>query len=312
MRDIAQWLLQKDDFVVVGHVQPDGDSYGSCLALAMALRALGKRAFVAAPPLPHMFRFLTGQNLIYQKENMPFQPKNIVHVDTAAPDRVGVVFDEEMPAALIDHHETNVGFDDVRHIDGGASSAGELVMALLQEMNIAISSDMAVCLYTAIASDTGSFQFSGTTGRCMRQAAELIDSGLDIGKISTAIFRSRTLARTKLLGEVLHAMELSEDGRIAVAVVDKEMMARCSAVHADMEGIVNYLSEIDSVKAAALLEVRDGDVKVSMRSQEWIDVAAIAKALGGGGHKSAAGVTLKGTTQEAKQEIFARFRKAVG
>ena len=134
MRDVAAWLLQHDDFAVVPHVSPDGDSYGSCIALAMGLKSIGKRAFVAAPPVPLMYDFLPGQELLHMQEDMPFAPKAIVHVDTASVDRICVRFDEGLESALIDHHETNAGFDDVRWIKGDASSTGEMLMELLDEM----------------------------------------------------------------------------------------------------------------------------------------------------------------------------------
>lgn len=312
MRNIARWLEAHDDFAVVPHVSPDGDSYGSCLALAMGLKRIGKRAFVAAPPVPLMYDFLPGQDLIFQKENAPFAPKAIVHMDTASLDRIVIHFDEEPESALIDHHETNAGFDDVRWIDGTASSTGEMLMALLREMQIAVTKDMATCIYTAISTDTGNFQFASTTPESLRATAELIECGLEIGEVSTHLFRSRTLARTQLLGEALHAMQLSAGGKVAATIVTKEMMARCSAGHPDTEGIVNYLNEIRGVKAAAMLEERDGETKVSLRSQEWVDVAKIARSLGGGGHKSAAGVTIKAEPQAAAAIILEKLGEAVG
>lgn len=312
MREIAQWLLQRDDFAVIPHVSPDGDSYGSCLALAMGLASLGKRAFVGAPPVPEMYSFLPGQYLICTPESAPFAPRALVHVDTASPDRIAMAFPQAREAALIDHHETNAGFDDVRWINGRASSAGEMLMALLQEMHIDITPDMATCLYTAISTDTGNFQFASTTPESLRATAMLIEKGLDIGRISAHLFRSRTLARTALLGEALRAMRLSADGRIAMTIVSREMMRRCNATHADTEGIVNYLNEIQGVRAAVMLEEREGETKASLRSQEWIDVAAIARELGGGGHKSAAGVTIHAAPEEAAKLLEQKIREAVG
>lgn len=312
MRNIAKWLMAHDDFAVVPHVSPDGDSYGSCLAMAMALRNMGKRVFVAAPPVPLMYDFLPGQELLCTGEDMPFAPKAIVHMDTASPDRVCTRFAEETETALIDHHETNAGFDDVRWIDGKASSVGEMLVKLLYEMDVQITKDMATCIYTAISTDTGNFQFSSTTPESLRAAAELIERGLEIGEVSAHLFRSRTLARTQLLGEALHAMQLHCGGKVATAVVTKEMMARCGAVHADTEGIVNYLNEIRGVKAAAMLEEREGETKCSLRSQEHIDVAQIARSLGGGGHRSAAGVTIKSMPQEALKMLLEKIGEAVG
>lgn len=311
MRDLAEWILKRDDFAIVPHVSPDGDSYGSSLALALGLKSIGKRALVVVPPVPAMYSFLPGQELICQKEDMPFVPKALVHLDTAAYNRIAATFEKNIPAALIDHHETNTGFDDIRWIDGSASSTGEMLMLLLQEMQIDITADMGVCLYTAMSTDTCNFQFSNTTPTCLRCTAQLLEGGLDIGRISAKLFRSRTLARTQLLGEALHAMRLSHGGRVAMTIVSKEMMARCNATHADTESIVNYLNEIQGVKAAAMLEERDGETKVSLRSPEQIDVAQIASAFGGGGHRYAAGATIAADPEMAAGLLEERLGEAV-
>ncbi len=312
MREIAKWLREHDDFALVGHVSPDGDSYGSCLTLCMAMRNMGKRAFVAAPVPPQMYGFLPGQELIYQAENMPFAPRSVVHLDISSLDRIGVELPEGLEAALIDHHDTNPGFDDVCWIDGKACSTGEMVYQILKEMNAEVTPDMAVCLYTALATDTNNFQFSSTTPIALRAAAELVENGLDIGKYSALLFRSRTLARTQLLGEALHAMRISHGGKIAMTVVTREMMEKCNATHADTEGIVNYLNEIRGVEAAAMIEEREGSVKASLRSAEKVDVAAVAHSLGGGGHKFAAGVTIFAPVDEAFAILEQKLQEAVG
>ena len=311
MREIARWILQRDGFAIVPHVSPDGDSYGSCLALALGLKSIGKRAFVAAPPVPAMYAYLPGQECIFPKESMPFAPEAIVHLDTAAQDRIATQFEAGIPRALVDHHETNRGFDDIRWIDGAASSTGEMLMQLLGEMQIEITPDMATCLYTAISTDTGNFQYSNTTPFALRCTAELLEKGLDLAKTSAHLFRSRTLARTQLLGEALHAMRLSHNGQVAITVVTKEMMARCNAGHPDTESIVNYLNEIQGVRAAAMLEERNGETKVSLRSAEWVDVAQIARSLGGGGHKFAAGVTIAADPETAARLLQERLGEAV-
>ena len=138
-----------------------------------------------------------------------------------------------MDSALIDHHASNPGFDDIRYIDGGASSTGELIALLLDELGAPVTPEIAVCLYTAISTDTGNFQFSNTTPAALRVVVRLIESGLDINAASASLFRTRTLPRTQLLGEALHAMRLSDDRRVAVTLVTREMMARCHAGHPD-------------------------------------------------------------------------------
>ena len=316
MRDLAQWLLARDDFAVCGHLSPDGDSFGSAIALTLALRGLGKRAFAASPePIPHMYAFLPGRETVFLAGEEPFAPRCVIHVDTASEDRVGVRFagEDAMDSALIDHHASNPGFDDIRYIDGGASSTGELIALLLDELGAPVTPEIAVCLYTAISTDTGNFQFSNTTPAALRVVARLIESGLDINAASASLFRTRTLPRTQLLGEALHAMRLSDDRRVAVTLVTREMMARCHAGHPDTESIVNYLNEIEGVEAAAMLEERDdGKVKVSLRSAGRADVSAVAQSLGGGGHRFAAGATVALDPEDAVRAIEETLQRTVG
>ena len=313
MREMARWLLERDDFAVCGHISPDGDSFGSAIALTLALLSLGKRAFAASSErIPHMYEFLPWRETVFLAGEEPFAPRNIVHVDTASPDRVGVRFsgEETMGKALIDHHDTNPGFDEIRYIDGKASSTGELIAMLLDELGVPITAEIAVCLYTAISTDTGNFQFSNTTPAAMRTVARLVECGLDISAASASLFRTRTLARTRLLGEALHAMRLSDDGRVAVTLVTREMMARCEAGHPDTESIVNYLNEIEGVEAAAMLEEREGAVKISLRSAGRADVSKVAQELGGGGHRFAAGATVFATPEEALRVVEGKLLEA--
>ena len=313
MNEVCYWLKEHDRFAVMGHVSPDGDSYGSTLAMCMALRNAGKQAFVLADPVPHMYAFLPGQDMICRLENCPFEPEAVIHLDIASLDRAAYALAKPLPSLLIDHHQTNAGFDDVMLIDASASSAGEILMRLFEHAGVAIDRDMAACLFTSISTDTGSFQFSNTTAETMRYIGVLIDTGLDISRLSTLIFRRRTLARTRLTGEVLTNMFVSEDGKITVGSISLSMMEKYGAVHADTETIVNYLVEVEGVCMAALLEEGEDSVKVSLRSNEGYNAAEVAVSFGGGGHMLAAGATLHDTTLASAEEMVKKaLRKAVG
>lgn len=312
MRRAAEWIEKNDLFAIVGHVSPDGDSYGSCMALCLALRKAGKKAFVLAPELPHMYKFLPRADVIANSTCMPFVPEAVIHLDTASRDRIGMPVDSTLPSMLIDHHATNPGFDDIAFIDGEASSTGEIIMRLLAEMKITPDKDMAECLYTAISTDTGNFQFSNTTPAAMRYVGDLMECGLDISKVSAFLFRTRTLARTRLTGRVLDTMRLSHDGHVAVGCVTLAMMKEFGAVHADTESIVNFLNEIEGTEVSALLEEREGCVKISFRSSGRYPVSGIAKQLGGGGHAFAAGATVEGTPDTVIELVEKLLGEAVG
>lgn len=312
MHSIAQWLTEHDRIALVGHVSPDGDAYGSCLTVCLALRALGKQACVLAPSVPPIYDFLPGQELICQAETFPFCPEAYLYLDVSSVDRAGVPLPPNVPFALIDHHETNAGFAAVQWIDPKAASTGEMVYQLLMHMAAPITSDMAICLYTALSTDTGSFQFSNTTPMTLQATAHLLALGFPIGKYAALLFRRSTLAHTRLLGKALNVMELSADGRMAMTVITRQMMEECCATHADTEGIVNFLNEIRGVQVAALLEEREGCVKASLRSQEAVDVAALARIFGGGGHRLAAGCTINAPTAEAAALLWQRMQEVLG
>ncbi|MDO4740483.1 MAG: bifunctional oligoribonuclease/PAP phosphatase NrnA [Eubacteriales bacterium] len=313
MRKIVQWLRSHDDFAVVPHVSPDGDAYGSSIAMALALRGMGKRALVAAPPVPFMYEYLPGQELLVRGEEFPYAPAAVLHVDTASPDRAAAQFANGVATALIDHHESNAGFDDVRWIEPKASSTGEMIVRLLEEMDVQLTGEIAACLYTAISTDTGNFQYSNTTPESMRAAAKLLECGLDVGRINRYLYRLSTLARARLTGEALHGMRLFEEGKIAVAILDKETMERCEATHADTEGISALLGDICGVQVAAMIEQRaENEVKISLRSPDAADVGAVARALGGGGHKYASGATVYAAPEKALELLLEQAREAVG
>lgn len=298
INELARWLLSRDDIAVIPHVSPDGDALGSGLAIARALSLLNKRArVVCVDDVPAMYRFLPGAASVAKPEDLDFQPKCLLFEDVAALDRAGdgcLLSARVREQALIDHHETNAGFCPLSVVNGKAAATGEMVVALLDEMGVPLDTALATCLYTAIATDTGNFSFANTTPGALRGVARLIEAGLHISEVNRALFRQRSLARTRLLGAALSAIEMAAGGRVAMVRVTRGMFERCGAAHPDTECIVNYLDEIEGVRAAILAEEKDAHVtKFSLRSGGAVDVSEIARSFGGGGHQGAAGMTLE-------------------
>lgn len=306
INDLARWLLERDDIAVIGHVSPDGDALGSGLAIVRALKAAGRRAaMVSADAVPHLYAFLPGAEEIVAPDRMPFVPRAILYEDVAAPDRAGdrgLLSAVVKECAVLDHHATNPGFCPLSLVRAEAAATGELALALIDALGAPLDVPTAVCLYTAIASDTGNFSFSNTTPSSLRAAARLLEAGLPLNEINRAVFRTRTRARTRLLGEALSAMRLYDEGRVAVTCVTQAMLQRCGALMSETEGIVNYLIEMEGTRAALLIEERrNGETKCSLRSDETLDVARLARAFGGGGHERAAGFSLNCLPEEAEQ-----------
>ena len=314
---LAAWLRAHDDFVLIGHVSPDGDAAGSCLATMLALRAMGKRAYVSLPGgIPEMYGMYPHANeVILPGEAQPFAPKTAFALDVSDEGRLGdarALFDACADRAVLDHHATNPGFGDLCCVDGGAAATGELAVSLIEALGVPLTREMAQWLYIAISTDCGQFNYSNTRPETMEAAAKLLRAGVDVAHLTRELYRTRSRARTQLLGLVLGGLCVSEDGKVAWARLTSEMFERAGALREDNEGIVNYLLEIRGVEVAVLAEERDGATKFSLRSKETVDVAAqVACPFGGGGHARAAGCTLMLPVEAALERVLEQVKSAI-
>ncbi len=302
----AQDLLCRSHRVIITtHIHPDGDGIGSALALQHYLGSLGKEVrCLLHSPVPATLLFLPGADTIlrYQPDchaAVLAEADAVVIVDTSELRRLGAVAEVVEQAAasklVIDHHLSPQPFADVYVVDPRASATGELVWQLLQRMGGAYRTpEIALCLYTAIVTDTGSFAYSNTSAQTHRTIAELVDIGVDIPWVHEQLFQSWSLARMHLLGEVLATMELHDDGRIGVLVVPQEAFHRTGATEEDVEGLAQYTLSVRGVSVGLLIVElpQGGDIKISFRSRMGIPVHDLAAEFGGGGHEYAAGARL--------------------
>ena len=312
--ELADWLKGMDDIAVFGHRAPDGDACGSCVAVTLALRALGKRACAYLPGgMPEFLRFLPGQECVVADANAPFVPQCALSVDVSAPDMLGdnrALFESCPQRAVLDHHESNPHFGQINHVEPNRAACGEIALLLIEAMGAPLSKDMAACLFAAVSSDTGNFNYSNTTAETFEAAAACVRAGADVDEITGRIYRTRTEARTRLLGLVLAGLQ--REGKVAWARVTNDMFHNAGALRCDTERIVNYLIEIGGVEIAVLaIEQEDGcSAKFSLRSLAPYNVARdVALPLGGGGHERAAGITIHRPLREALDLVLARVRE---
>ena len=291
---IASLLLEKDDFTLIAHVSPDGDTLGSSLALYHALSVMGKKVqIVCQNEVPMVYAYLPGSENFRLPEKAEQTPY-VICVDCAAVDRLGTaekLFRGAMHTVNIDHHATNVGYADDNCVRDTAA-AGEIVFDLLEILE-QIDADSASCLYTAIMTDTGNFAYSNTTSDTLRIAAELLEDGADNERINRYVYRTVPLRKAKLLGIALNSLELHCNGKLGVIRITQEDLRRAGASSEDTEGVIDHVRDIDTVELALMIrEAAQPDTgKISMRSKVYADVSAIAERMGGGGHKHAAGYT---------------------
>ncbi len=319
IRALADWLRQRDDIVLLGHVAPDGDAVGSCLALARALRAMGKRAVVCLPEgVPLLYASLPGAEAVVPTgDPLPFMPRAALAVDVSEAPRMGEaglkLFDGCEHRAALDHHNTNPGFGQLCMLDGEAAAAGELAVDLIDALGVQLDAAMAECLFVAISTDCGQFSYSNTRPQTFRAAARCAETGIEIDRITEALYRTRTRGRTRLLGLALSTLEISPDGELAWSRVTLDMLRRAEAQREDKEGIVNYLMEMEGVRVAVLAEEKGpNETKFSLRSEAPINVATdIAAPLGGGGHDRAAGINMAEPLEPALARVLALAREVI-
>jgi len=309
-------------FLVVSHVSPEGDAVGSLLGVALALRSIGKEAVAyLEDPVPEVFRFLPGADTVVHDLDNAGSFDATFAVDCGQKERLGRGFVElKEPGTIvnIDHHATNDSFGDVNVIVPDASAAGELVYDMVKAAGIEITKDMAVNLYVAIHTDTGSFRYSSSTAESFIKAGDLVRCGAEPWVISRLVYENNPVRKYRLLAMVLATLDLldaanGDDGvKIATLLVTKEMFARAGADKDDADGFVNYARGIEGVQVGMLMrEAGPGLYKVSLRSKGDVDVARVSMAFGGGGHRNAAGFTVEGTLDEIKSRVIAAIRERI-
>lgn len=308
---ILEVLRQGERFLVCSHSRPDGDAVGSMLAMGMLLEQMGKRAdLVTADRVPNIYRSLPGVEAIRcaMRVHGPYDAAILLECDGL--DRTRLRGLESFYLVNIDHHATGRAFAQLNWIDREGASVGELVYRLIQAAGVRLTPDMAQCLYTTVLTDTGGFCYGATRASTFALAEELTRGGADPVRIAQDIYFSTAMSKLLLLGAALS--NLKREGRLAWLSVSHHDMMRTCAAEEDCEGIVNYAIAIVGVEAAVFLrELPEGRIRVSLRSKGRVDVSSLAARLGGGGHESAAGVTLDGPVARALEEVLSPLRSAV-
>ncbi|SDE68421.1 phosphoesterase RecJ domain-containing protein [Fontibacillus panacisegetis] len=314
-RQIEQFLTERDDFLVVSHVQPDGDAVSSTLAVGWLLSCLGKNyTMVNEGPIPRRMSYLWHSEQIVDLSETPLQSKykNVICVDCADFKRVGkshLIFTDDARIVNIDHHPTNDAYGAINLIVSNAAATVEILFDLIQYMNKPLDHDVATALYTGLLTDTGGFRYSSTSPKVMAIASRLLEYGVDGPGLSEKLLEQMTLPQLRLLTKALNGLQISEDGKISWVTVDDEDMRLTGAIHEDLEGIVNYPRNIQGVEVGLLFKViNENAVKVSLRSAGKVDVARVAQSFGGGGHIRAAGARIEGTLDEIVLHVLEQVK----
>ena len=305
----ADFLKSHDNFLILTHDNPDGDTLGSGFALCFALRKMGKKANVLVEELPLKYAFIADG---YEEDN--FNAEVIISVDMAAEG----MFGEKTKAYMdkidlcIDHHGSNSRYAKNLYLVADAAANCENIYKVIKAMGVSLDKQIATCLYTGIATDTGCFKFSNVTTDTHIFAGELLTYGVDHAKINFSLFEQKSKERMAAEKLVLESLEYYKDGKLAVCAITEEIINKTGVVQSEFDAMVGIPRSIAGVEIGITLKQRDDGFKISLRSSENYDVSGICAVFGGGGHLRAAGCFIKGDLEEVKAKIVAECEKAVG
>jgi bifunctional oligoribonuclease and PAP phosphatase NrnA len=317
LREVADAVRSHDRFLITTHENPDGDSLGSILAMKLALEQLGKDAVMylsGETPLPSEYTFMSLDGI---RRSLPDDSSErvVLALDCANARRIGPdpTMLERAPLVIdIDHHHDNTRFGNINVIVASASSTGEILRDLFEVMEIDLTPDIAEALYIALVTDTGRFQYANTTPKTLRVAAELVEAGANVHRVFQTVYENVAFAKLKLLARALEHARVYEGGRMIVSHLERSDFEAAGAEEPFSEGIIDYLRAVEGAEIAALIReppTQNGPLRrVSLRTRaEEIDVSAIARKSGGGGHPQAAGFSSESSVEEITEFVRREF-----
>jgi len=304
---VADAIRTRRRFVVVSHARPDGDAIGSQVAMTLALRTLGKDVrMVAHDPAPQQMQEFPAVADIQLLDQLDDLGDAVIFMECGDVRRPGVAGLDKGFVINIDHHPGNTMYGAMNCIDLSAAACGEIVFDLIAALGVPLSLEMATHIYLAILTDTGGFHYSHISPRTFEICRRCVEAGLDPTAVSRAIYDNNNLGRVRVFGAVLNDMRLSAGGRVATLSMDRALAARCGATYDDTEGLINFPLTVKEIQAVVFFkESGPGDWRISMRSKGDVNVNAIAREMGGGGHVNAAGCGATG----ALADLMAVFER---
>lgn len=304
LEKIASKLKEAETILLYPHIIMDGDTLGSSIALCIALRKMGKKAYILIEDeIPSYLLFMEKDYCTFDQQVLE-KPDISISIDCSDIERFVKRKEKFLTGELsicVDHHRTNKSFADLNYIDEYAGATGEIIHDLIKAMGSEIDVEMAEAIYTAITTDTGNFQYTNTTKATHLIVASLFDIGIDLEKISVEVYQNIRHEKLKIMNEVIGTIQMLYNGKADMAWVTQKMLHKTGALMEETEGIIETLRNISGVEIAAFLkENKPQEVKVGLRAKTYGDVSTIAQAFGGGGHKKAAGCTLYTSLEEAQ------------
>ena len=308
--NILEEINKAEKIVIITHENPDGDAIGSSLAMKLALNQLGKNADVIIPEFPKTFEFLPGINEVKKESNIEKYDLAIA-LDCASIKLLNgftKYFDNATVKVAIDHHSSNTMFADYNYVDQDAPACAQLLLVVFSYFNINVTKDIGTCILAGIITDTGGFRYEGVTADTFRFVAELCEKGIKVTQVYSQVYASKTRAKFELHRIALNRLEFLEEGKVAFTYVTKTDEKQVEAKNGDYDGIVENGRDVEGVEVSVFLRETDKGIKVSLRSKNYVNASKVAMMFGGGGHIRAAGCTIQGTIEQAKNQIINRVK----
>ncbi|MEG1779194.1 MAG: DHH family phosphoesterase [Oscillospiraceae bacterium] len=304
-------LKEKDNILIICHESPDGDTTGSGFGLAHALRFLGKTVgVICSDEFPKNCKQIS-ESMVFK----PFKEEFVVAVDIADASLIGTTLADyrDKVDLCIDHHVSNKNFAKALLLDAKAAATAELMADVITGLGVPLSKNIANCLYTGISTDTGCFRYTNTTAHTHLTAAKLIEAGADHAEINRTMFETKSRSRVEIEKQVYNKLEYFFDQRCAMVCITNEMLEAVGITNEELEGITSLPRQIEGVEVGITIRERNdnSEYKISVRTNSYMNASTLCSKLGGGGHAKAAGCTVLGTLEEAKNQILAAVAEQI-
>lgn len=310
-QELFRLIETNDNFIVTCHIHPDGDAIGSLLAVGFLLKKFGKNyELICSEGVPSVYCYLFGSGYVKKERDISVTPKALILVDCAEKDRSAIASDIwKIPGLTIiniDHHITNTGFGHLNLIRPQAAATGEVIYGIFKEAGFAFDREVAIALYTAVATDTGFFRYSNTSSFTLEMVSALVkEYGVEPWKIAEQVHEQKSFNSIRLLGEVLRTLKTGIGGKVAWMVLDQPILNKFQVENEETESFVNYARSIEGVEIGILFkELHPNEIKLSWRSSLEVDVSKLAANFGGGGHARAAGCTINGPVDRVVDDVL--------
>ena len=313
--NILEEIKKAETILVLAHENPDGDAIGSCLAMKSALKQLGKNADVIIREFPRVFDFLPGREDVKTDSDIK-EYDLVISLDCADFKRLvgNEYFEKAKQTIVIDHHGSNKMYGDINFVNPVAPACCQILIGMFQYFGLDIDKELGTCILTGIITDTGGFRHSGITPETFEFTAELLQKGINVSNIYKRVLQTKTKANFEIMKRVMDRMEFFEDGKVSFTYITNKDLDDVNALPGDHEGLVEIGRDVEGVEVSIFVRQREDNenaFKISMRSNDYVNVSDVCLMFGGGGHEKAAGASILGDLDSVKQKVLNEVKKVL-